>query len=74
MNKTENVQIRMSESTLNQIEKVQEATHAASRSDAVRRAVAIAEILVEAAKGGEKLVLMGKNGRQREIIITGMQR
>lgn len=66
------VQVRMNEHTIEQVDKLQEKVHAPSRSDAVRRAVEISDILLNAVEKGDKVIIEGKNGRQRQLLIVGL--
>lgn len=73
-NKTEVVQVRMREDTLDQVNRLESILKTASRSDAVRRAVGIADLLIDAILKGEKVILEKKNGKQTQILITGLNR
>lgn len=66
------VQVRMKDNTIAQVDKIQASVHAPSRSDAIRRAVELSEILVNAVMHGDKVIIEGKNGKQRQIIISGL--
>lgn len=66
------VPVRMKENTLQQIDKLQKRVHAPSRSDAVRRAVEISDLLVNAVEHGDKIIIESKNGKQRQILILGL--
>jgi hypothetical protein len=68
------VQVRMREDTLEQLDKLKTIVKAASRSEALRRAVGITDILVDAIIHGDKVILEKKNGKQTQILITGLNR
>lgn len=67
------VQVRMKDSTIKQVDKLQDRVHAQSRSDAIRRAVEISDLLVDAVGEGDKVIIESKNGKQREILISGLK-
>jgi len=62
----------MKDYTLQQVDKMQSVVHAPSRSDAVRRAIEISDLLVNAVEHGDKIIIESKNGRQRQILISGL--
>lgn len=66
------VQVRMKSNTLAQLDKLQENIHAPGRSDAVRRAIGIVDTLVNAVQNGEIIIIEDKKGRQKQILITGL--
>lgn len=71
---SEVVQVRMKDDTLDQLDKLKSIVNSPSRSDAVRRAVGITDILVNAIIHGDKVILEKKNGKQTQILITGLNR
>jgi hypothetical protein len=66
------IPVRMYPSTVEQVENFQKIVHAPSRSDAIRRAIEISNVLVNAIEHGDKVIIEGKNGKQRQILITGL--
>lgn len=68
------VPVRMKENTIEQIDKIQKKVHAPSRSDAVRRAIEISQVLVNAVSHGEKVIIENKDGKQRQIWIQGLNK
>jgi hypothetical protein len=68
------IQVRVKQNTIDQIEKLQDRVNAPSRSDAIRRAVEISDMLVNAVDHGDKLIIESKNGKQRQILISGLNR
>jgi Ribbon-helix-helix protein, copG family. len=68
------VQVRMKENTIKQVDKLQKRTHSPSRSDAVRRAVEISDTIISAIEHGEKVIIESKNGKQRQILVTGLSK
>lgn len=74
MSESQIIQVRMKEQTIGQIDKLKTIVNAPSRSDAVRRAVDITDILLTAILKGEKIIVEKKNGKQTEILITGLNR
>lgn len=66
------VPVRMKDHTIKQVDKLQKRVHAPSRSDAVRRAVEISDLLITAVEHGDKIIIEGKDGKQRQILITGL--
>lgn len=70
---SEVIQVRMKPNTVKQVNNLQERVHAPSRSDAIRRAVEISDLLINAVEHGDKIIIQGKNGKQREILIAGLK-
>jgi hypothetical protein len=70
--RTEVVQVRMREDTLDQLDDIKNKVNAASRSDAVRRAVGLTDILISEIYKGKRILLEDKKGRQTQIFITGL--
>jgi len=68
------VPVRMRDDTLEQVDKLQRKVHAPSRSDAIRRAVEISDLLINAVEHGDKIIIEQKNGKQRQILISGLNR
>ena len=54
------------------IEELKRATHAKTKSEIVRRAIALLKVVQEAKDNGERIVLISDDGskREREIIIS----
>lgn len=71
---TETVQVRMQENTIRQVDSLQKKVHAPSRSDAIRRAVEISSVLVNAVEHGDMVIIESKNGKQKQILITGLSK
>lgn len=71
---TDIIQVRMKSNTINQVDKLQKRVHAPSRSDAIRRAVEISDLLVNAVEHGDKVIIESKNGKQKEILIAGLSK
>ena len=67
------VQVRMKNHTLEQIDRFKAIVRCSGRSEALRRAVGITELLVNAVSKGERIIIESPNGKQRQIIITGME-
>lgn len=68
------IQVRMKPNTIEQIDKLQGCVHAPSRSDAIRRAIEISDMLVNAVEHGDKIIIESKNGKQRQILISGLNK
>jgi len=68
------IQVRMKPNTIDQIDKLQERVHAPSRSDAIRRAIEISDMLVNAVEHGDKVIIESRNGKQRQILISGLNK
>ncbi len=66
------VQVRMKENTQEKLSRLQRKVHAPSRSDALRRAVEISDLLVNAVEHGDKIIIESKNGKQKQILINGL--
>ena len=68
------VPVRMKANTLEQVDKLQKRVHSPSRSDAIRRAVEISDVLVNAVEHGDRVIIESKNGKQRQILISGLSK
>ena len=68
-----NVQVRMKEETLQQVERIQNLMYMPSRSDLVRRSIGIMDTLVDAMEKGNKIIIEDKKGNQRQLLITGLK-
>ena len=66
------VPVRMKKNTIEQVDKLQKCVHAPSRSDAIRRAIEISDVLVNAVEHGEKIIIEGKGGKKLQVLITGL--
>lgn len=66
------VQVRMKENNQEKLSRLQRKVHAPSRSDAIRRAVEISDLLVNAVEHGDKIIIESKNGKQKQILINGL--
>lgn len=66
------IQVRMTEQTIQQVDNLQSKVHAPSRSDAVRRAIDISNIIVNAIERGSKIIIENKNGRKQQMFVTGL--
>lgn len=71
---SEVIQVRMKPNTVNQVDKLQKRVHSPSRSDAIRRAVEISDVLVNAIEHGDRIIIESKDGKQRQILIAGLNR
>jgi Ribbon-helix-helix protein, copG family len=72
--KSEVVQVRMREDTLEQLDRLKAVVKSSSRSDAVRRAVGIVDILLNTVISGGQIIVEDKKGKQKQILITGLNR
>ncbi|MBY0544134.1 MAG: hypothetical protein K2Q14_01125 [Gammaproteobacteria bacterium] len=72
MSGIEIVQVRMKEQTREQVLRLQAKVHAPSFSDTIRRAIEISVLLINAVERGERIIIKSKDGRQREILISGL--
>lgn len=63
--------IRMKEETLDQADRLMEKLKAPSRSDVIRRAIGLSDVLVESLEKGDKLYIEG-HGVRKEILIPGI--
>lgn len=72
MASSEIVQVRMRQNTQDQLKHFEEKVNAPSRSDAIRRAVEISDLLVKEIANGGKIIVQSKNGKEKEILITGL--
>lgn len=66
-----NIMIRMKEETLEQADRLQKKFGAPSRSDVVRRALDLSDVIASALQKGDRLVIEG-HGKVRELIIPGL--
>ncbi len=65
------VQFRMKDETVEQTARLQEKFKAPSKSDVIRRAIGLSDLLVNALEKGDKLYIEG-HGVRREILIPGI--
>jgi hypothetical protein len=63
--------IRMQDKTLKEADRLMNLFNAPSRSDVIRRAIELSDILSKAISRGEKIMIVGKGGR-REIFLPGL--
>jgi predicted transcriptional regulator len=63
--------IRMLDETVKQTERLAKKFKAPSRSDVVRRAIGLSDLLVNALEKGDKLYIEG-HGVKKEILIPGV--
>ncbi len=66
------IQVRMKENTIEQLEKFQNIVKAPSKSDAVRRSIEITDLLVNSIGKGERIIIESSNGKQRQVLISGL--
>jgi hypothetical protein len=66
------LQVRVRDKTLNQVDRLKAMVQAPSRSDAVRRAMDITDTLVNAILKGERIIIETQSGKQRQIMIAGL--
>lgn len=66
-----NVMIRMKDETVAQADRLQKKLGAPSRSDVVRRALDLSDMIASAVQKGDRVVIEG-HGKVREIIIPGL--
>ncbi len=57
------IQVRMKDNTISQVDKLQKSVHAPSRSDAIRRAIEISDVLVNAVEQGDKVIIESRDGK-----------
>lgn len=69
---TENIQVRMKEFTIEKIDNIKNIVNAPSRSDVIRRAIDITEILVNAIEAGNEIIIKCKGGKQKQILLSGL--
>ncbi len=68
------VQVRMRDETLGQLDRFMTIVKSPSRSDAVRRSLGITDLISSEVIKGSRLILEKKNGKQTQILITGLNR
>ena len=61
----------MRELTIAQADRIKEKILAPSRSDAIRRAIEIADALIGAIEQGDRVLIKGRR-RTREVLIPGL--
>jgi metal-responsive CopG/Arc/MetJ family transcriptional regulator len=66
------VQVRMLDNTITQVDEFQQRVRAPSRSDAIRRAIEIADLMSKYVEDGAEVTLDKKNGKKYRILIPGM--
>ena len=73
-NEVDVVQVRMKKHTLDQLDRLKAIVNSSSRSDAVRRSLDISEILVNTIASGGQVIIEDRKGKQKQILITGLNR
>ncbi len=63
--------IRMQDKTLKEADRLMNLFNAPSRSDVIRRAIELSDLLSKAISRGEKIILESK-GSRREIMLPGL--
>jgi hypothetical protein len=63
--------IRIQDKTLRETDRLMNVFNAPSRSDVIRRAIELSDLLSKAISRGDKIILVGKGGR-REIFLPGL--
>ena len=71
---SEVVQVRMRENTLAQLDKLKAIVKAPSRSDAVRRALDIVDMLIDSTIRGDSILIERKNGKTAQLLIPGLNK
>lgn len=66
-----NVMIRMKDETVAQADRLQKKLGAPSRSDVVRRALDLSDMIATSLQKGDRLIIEGR-GKVREIVIPGL--
>jgi hypothetical protein len=66
--------IRMHEYTIDQVEKLKTMLHAPSFSDAIRRTIEIGDLIASAIKSGDKILIESHDGKQKQVLITGLNK
>lgn len=69
---TTEINVQMRADTLKKMDRLKARVHTPSRSDAIRRAVEISDLLVDAVGHGDRIIIESKSGKQRQILITGL--
>lgn len=73
-NATKVIPVTMKDETIHQLDHLTNRVGAPSQSDTIRRAVAITDTLVNAIDHGERVLIESKNGKQRQVLISGVNR
>lgn len=66
------VQVQMIQDTIRKVEGIKESAHLRTKSDAVKTAVDIAEMVVSALKKGGEVILVDANGEKSKIKIPSI--
>jgi len=69
----ETIQVRIKEQTENQIDRLQKRTSAPSRSDAIRRAIELSDVITGEVQHGSKIIIEAKDGTQRQVLIPNLE-
>lgn len=67
-----NIQIRMREHTIHQMDKMKEMVKCPGRSETVRRAMDIADMVITSLMKGDRVIIESGNGKQKQIIVSGV--
>lgn len=73
MQDTKLIQIKVRENTLREIDEVTAKIHSPSMSDTIRHSVNIVYSLTKQVEEGDMIVIDGRDGIRRQLIITGMR-
>lgn len=66
------INIRMKDETLAQTERLQKSLNAPSKSDVIRRAIQLNDVLATRIKDGGKIIIENKDGSKTQILIPGI--
>ena len=69
---TQNVQVRMQDKTISQVDKIQHLIGAPSRSDAIRRSIELSDAIASPVKEGDEVIIKCKNGEKFKVLIPGI--
>lgn len=72
--KAVNKSIRMLPRTLESVERLRDQIQSPSFSDTVKCAIEVYDLLVHSIKHGDRILIENKKGKQKQIIIHGVEK
>jgi hypothetical protein len=68
------VQMNMREGTLNKVAELQELLGSGNRTDAIKMAIDVTEIVASALSHGGRIIIEKKDGEKSEVVIPGLNK
>lgn len=68
------VQMKISDTTLNKVQRIQEMGDLPNRTTAVKLAVDVIDVLAESLNKGGKIYIVNTDGQQQELLVPGFSK